>query len=341
MLTVVGDTSIDIFVRGVSRETQPGEGESGPPPGPFIWARDRVVPVLGGSGANTAYVSATLGEMVRLWSALGADPFGDMILGWLHGREVDTTSVRIIPEAGTATTIVIVGEQSGRQTYYYPGASGVFAPRALVIGGGGEDWLLVTGYSLLPGWRGDNAVQLLRVARNRSINTALDFGPLVGQPVTADELERMLPSVHLLLCHRSELEQVSGRNMRDGASWALDAGAEAVVVRANGADVSAGDDPAEAGGGAWVFDASNRRGVHVPGFDTRREQAGAGAGAGMGAGDSFNAGLLFARKRGASLEESVRFANATAAIIVGSPRGVLDAPNEQAVRDFLAGHAGH
>jgi sugar/nucleoside kinase (ribokinase family) len=46
----------------------------------------------------------------------------------------------------------------------------------------------------------------------------------------------------------------------------------------------------------------------------------------VGAGDSFNAGFLFARGGGASLEQALISGNATAALVVSSSRGVLDAP---------------
>jgi ribokinase len=317
LLTVVGNTTIDIFVRGVTRLPERAEDEFSN--ANFVMTNDRVVPTLGGNGANSAYVSASLGEIVRLWSALGADPFGDMILGWLHGRNVDTTSVRIMPDAGTSTTIVITDEQLRRHTYHYLGASGLFEPRARVIGGGGEDWLLVTGYTLIPRWRGEHARELLRVARGRGINTALDFGPFVGQPVTASELAGMLNWVGVLLCNKFELEQASGLSMEEGALWALDQGVEVVVVKMSAR-------------GSKVFDDSNRQGILVPGFEV--EALGT-----VGAGDSFNSGFLYARNKGMSLEDSARFGNATAAMVVSSQRGVLDAPNEQAVREFLARRA--
>ena len=84
--------------------------------------------------------------------------------------------------------------------------------------------------------------------------------------------------------------------------------------------------------GAMLFDSRSGQETVVPAFEAERE------GAGSGAGDSFNAGFLFAYSRGESLEESARFAAATAALVAGAPRGVLDAPGEMDVREFLAKH---
>src|SRR6476646_10887107 len=104
MLTVVGNTTVDIYVRGLAKLPGPGDNGAGAPP---VQTGERVLPTLGGSGAMAAYVAAGLGELVRLWSAVGSDPFGELALNWLEGRKVDTTSVRILSEEGTATTIVL------------------------------------------------------------------------------------------------------------------------------------------------------------------------------------------------------------------------------------------
>src|SRR5438046_1517603 len=148
MLTVVGNTTVDIYVRGLARLPGPRANGAGAPP---VQTGERVLPTLGGSGAVVAYVAAALGEFVRLWSAVGTDPFGELALNWLEGRKVDTASVRIMSEAGTATTVMLTDAAQRRETFYYPGASGAFIPRARSVSGGLSDCLLVAGYAQLPG----------------------------------------------------------------------------------------------------------------------------------------------------------------------------------------------
>src|SRR5206468_3887856 len=149
---------------------------------------------------SAAYTAGALGEFVRLWSAVGADPAGELALRWLEGRNVDTTSVRISVDVGTSTTVVITDRELRQSAFHYPGASGTFAPRARAVGGGATDWLLVAGYAMLPMWRGSNTEELLRNARRNGLSTALDFGPVAGEPVTAEELEALLPYVSVLFC---------------------------------------------------------------------------------------------------------------------------------------------
>ena len=125
MLTVLGNTTVDIVVRGL--EQLPGNGAKDEQ---LLLTRERVSPSLGGSGARSAFAGAALGELTRLWSAVGGDSLGELALNWLEGRKVDTTSVRISGEAGTSTNIVLADAQTNVQTIHYPGASAVFAPRA-------------------------------------------------------------------------------------------------------------------------------------------------------------------------------------------------------------------
>jgi sugar/nucleoside kinase (ribokinase family) len=277
---------------------------------------ERVVSTLGGSGAVAAYTAAALGMSepggVRLWSAVGTDPFGEMALNWLEGRKVDTTSVRIMSEAGTATTVMLSDAAHQRETFYYPGASGAFSPRARSVSGGPSDWLLVAGYAQLPGWRGDNTLELLGSARRNRINTALDFGSATDKPITKDELRRMLQHVSVLLCAAHELEHVTGIGVSEAARWALDAGAGVVVVR-NGAK------------GVAIFEGDKGERTDVPGFPVVEGDV-------AGVGDSFNAAFLFERGRGASLTDSARFGIAVASFVANAPRGVLDTPDEAAAR---------
>ena len=311
MLTVIGNTTVDIFVRGIQRLPDRAEDEFSN--ASFVWTHEPVVPTLGGNAGNTAYVFASLGGQARLWSAVGTDPQGELAIGWLRRAGVDTEGLEIREDVGTSTTTVISDLALRRHTYHYPGASQVYRPHRRSPGGPG-DWLLATGYTLLPGWRGTPIADLLMRAHESGISTALDFGPALTAPVTRDELLPMLPGLSLLISNRFELEQATRLDMEEGAAWALSGGAGAVVVKL-GVE------------GAAIF-GSDGTAVRVPCFPT--EVSGT-----VGAGDAFNAGLLFAHSKGAALEESARFGNATAALVIGSLSGILDAPSAVAVRSLV------
>jgi len=85
--------------------------------------------------------------------------------------------------------------------------------------------------------------------------------------------------------------------------------------------------------GAAIFSSAESAQIEVPCFPVQAVGT-------VGAGDSFDAGFLYAYDRGSSPEESARFASAVAALVVSAPRGILDAPDADAVRAFLASRDG-
>jgi sugar/nucleoside kinase (ribokinase family) len=313
MLTVLGTTTVDIFIRGVEAMPEQRDGEFSNRS--LVWLDRPVLPTLGGNGANAAYAAGALGDDVRLWSCIGADPFGDMVLGWLKSRGVDTSDMYISTGAGTSTTVVVTDTLLRRNSFHYPGPVSEFVPTAHNTDAGKEgDRLLVTGYPLLQKWRGEATRNLLREAQSRGVRTALDIGPMIGSPVTVKELEPLLPSVDILFCNEFELGEVTGSEPGQGARWALSAGAQMVVVKR-------GEQ------GAAIFSMESTQ-IEVPCFPVQALGT-------VGAGDSFDAGFLYAYDRGSSPEESARFASAVAALVVSARRGILDAPDADAVRAFL------
>ena len=118
----------------------------------------------------------------------------------------------------------------------------------------------------------------------------------------------------VLFCNEFELEEVAGLEWVRGARWALSAGAQMVVVK-------------RGEHGAAIFSAESAQ-IDVPRFQVKAIGT-------VGAGDSFDAGFLYAYDRGSSTEESARFANAMAALVVSASRGILDAPDADTVRAFL------
>src|SRR4051794_3592065 len=281
MLTVVGNISIDIYVRGVARLPEVGGEEMSA--ASIVKTDEPVITTMGGGGGTTAFASAALGEAVRLWSAVGSDPVGALALDWLEGRHIDTTSVRIMAEEGTSTNVFISGDGRAHGILHYPGAAGAFAPRVKSIGGGGTDWLFVTDYANLPNWRGANMVELLRNARRAGLNTALDTGAGPEEHATPEELNDLLPYTGLLFIERSELDLVSGTDMVTAARQALGAGVGAVVVRRGREGVTLfGKDVSE-------------KGTDVDATSAAEEGPSSWS-------DCFNAGLLYARARGKTLE---------------------------------------
>lgn len=61
----------------------------------------------GGTGANAAAAAASLGSQARLYSVVGTDDLGTWLVEAVAAREVDTSTVRVVPGTTTRATIVI------------------------------------------------------------------------------------------------------------------------------------------------------------------------------------------------------------------------------------------
>ena len=290
MLIAIGITTIDLFVSGLDRIPNVGGDEF--TTSNLAFCDEALAMVLGGNGANTAYVAARLGLPAMLCSAVGRDALSQVIDGWLNDVGVDTRGVLRSDEAATATTTVITDQALNRLAFHHRGASEIFSHHHLPP----AVWetasiLLISGYPLLPAWRPDGVAETLAKARQAGITTAMDIGPAIGEPARLAELQPMLSSVDYFLCNAHELAECTGTNDIDAGMMAiLDAGTKCVVIK-QGRD------------GALIREADFAMPLVVPGFAVEARFT-------VGAGDSFNAGFLYGLSQGWDLQQATQFANA-------------------------------
>ena len=312
---VVGTSTADLFVSGLERIPEVGDDEFRRDN--FAFCDEPPALSLGGNGANSAYVLARLGTSVTLCSAIGDDPFGEVVEDWLTDAGVDTGGLVRRDEAATAVTTVVTDDVPHRLSFHHEGASTTFgigdAPQSAFEQ---ADVLLVSGYPLLDGWRPDGVAQALHAAHQAGGRTALDIGPALGRPAALPELKPLLSDVDYLIGNEHELAVCAGESdMGRAMEEMLKAGTRCLVVKQGEA-------------GALVCRAGMPAALHVPGFEVEAHFT-------VGAGDAFNAGLLFGLSKGWTWKRALRFANATAALVVSGARGVLDAPGVREVEDFL------
>ena len=81
MFTIVGISTIDIFISGLNHLPQ-SEGDEFTLDNLSFFDHPLKM-VLGGNGANTAYILAKLGASVSLWSSLGNDILANTARTWL------------------------------------------------------------------------------------------------------------------------------------------------------------------------------------------------------------------------------------------------------------------
>lgn len=108
------------------------------PPVPLAVA-EHLVLSHGGAESNVAVSLAMLGSTVQWCSRLGTDPFGQRILTEITAAGVDTTPVRLCPDARTGVLFKDPGNSSTNVRYYRDGSAAstmdeTDADRALAAG---------------------------------------------------------------------------------------------------------------------------------------------------------------------------------------------------------------
>ncbi len=283
---VVGDLNPDLVLRG---DVVPRFGQAEQ----LLDAAD-LVPA--GSAGIVAAGTARLGLRTALVAHVGRDLFGDLVVGALAARGVDTSTVRVEDDVPTGLS-VILSAPGDRAILTRLGALPLLDPDAV-----GDDLLArarhvhVASWFLLPGLAARGAALLAR-ARAAGCTTSLDtnWDPAGRWGGVADAL----PHVDVLLPNGTELVALAAAlpggtdGGRDGGTD--DLGAAAAVLRAAGPLVAVKAGAA----GALGWDAAGRHaapGLVMDVVDT------------TGAGDSFDAGFLAAWLDGRPFAECLRWA---------------------------------
>jgi sugar/nucleoside kinase (ribokinase family) len=314
MFIVMGTTTVDLYISGI--ENMPRFEDDEFTVGGLAWCSKPLTMTMGGNGANSAYVLATLGAPTALVSAAGRDLLGDTMVGWLQERGIDLRSFQRSERYATATDTVIMDEKLNRAAFYHPGAQHYLtfedvSPAVFET----PTALLITGYTLLPAFRPAGYEAVMKLVRERDGITALDIGPAIASPVQLPELRPLLHLVDYLITNDYELGICTGIQDEAAAIQAMfEAGARHIVLK-RGAE------------GATLFTHDGQR-TDAKGYPVKAEVT-------VGAGDSFNAGFLYALAQGLPVARVLAFANATASIVVAGGRSVLGAPTRAQVEAFL------
>jgi sugar/nucleoside kinase (ribokinase family) len=281
-----GNLVVDILVRPVDE---------------IPWGKTAQVEAIeehsGGNGCSTSYTLGMLGTRVRLLGAVGNDSFGDFLVERLRGAGVEISGLRRTA-AATATSVAIVARDGARGFLHRRGASAEMYVSAeefdAGLAGGFQHYHMAGPYTLTR----MRAVhpELIRRARAAGLSTSIDT-QWDSQGKWLEDLEPSLPSTGILFVNEDEARMLSGSADPDVAARLLrERGACTVVVKLGGR-------------GCAIYTGSGKMTVPafaVPVVDT------------TGAGDCFVGGFLSEMLRGRTLEEAARFANAVAAMSVGS-----------------------
>jgi sulfofructose kinase len=260
----------------------------------------------GGVAATAAVTLARLGIAVAFVGRVGDDEPGRMVVDGIAREGVDTSGLRVV-EGRTPLTIVLVEAGSGERTLV-PDTRGV-PPIEL----NGEDvarcsaaaWIHVdqTGHPAIAAMRG------------AGVSTPVSFdGGNVDRPFDLGQVDLYAPTEPSLLA------RYPGRALRDALEAALGEGPELVVVT-RGIHGSAAAKRAADGSRPAVITAPAEPSQVV---------------STLGAGDVFHGAFLAAMVEGRSLPDTLRWANAAAALSCGALDGRGAIPDRAELEAFLA-----
>jgi len=265
----------------------------------------------GGMAATAMVTVARLGGSAEFVGAVGPDVFGVQTLGSFRDTGVDCGRVWTAPSGSTPLSNVLVDRRTGRRTILHH--RGVLeAPSLPGLDAGTLD-LEGVRFLHMDGLLLDSAVELAARARRRGIVVTLDLtGRLFERPERTEEL---IGYADYLIPSRVWAERYTGEADAFAAAEALlRSGARAVIVTMGGE------------GSAVV---SGERRFRVPAFEVPVVDT-------TGAGDVFHGAFIFGMLQDWSLEETLRFSNAAAAMkcrTLGARAGI---PTLEEVFEFMS-----
>ena len=297
-IVVVGSFNTDL-VSYMQRMPRPGETVHG----------DTFMTGAGGKGSNQAVAAARLGADVTFIGRLGKDVFANLAYEIWDAEGINSdyvvqdqdTATGVAPifvdSAGENMIVVVLGANSRVQS------SDINAARERIAAAD----VLVVQLEI----NTDMVTYALQVAKELGIRTILNPAPAAPIPPETIQLADYLTP------NETELESLSGGPVSDvvAAARSLMTREEQTVVVTLGAQ------------GAQVV--SRDQTDLLPTFEVDVVDT-------TGAGDAFNAALAVGLAEGKSLEDAVRFANATAALCVTKAGAAGSAPRRAEVDAILA-----
>lgn len=263
------------------------------------------VSLQGGGPVATALVTlARLEVETAICSRVGGDLFGDRIREGLFSEDVDCSCL-LVDAKGTSQLAFIAVDASGKRTIFWHRGT------ALPLSADDIDRDLIKNAEVLhlDGLHFEAAFAAASVAREHGVVTVLDGGslrertlellPLIDHPVVSEKFAQQL-------CSNDSNDEVLNR--------LLDFGAVAATV-------TRGDK------GCW----SKERGgdiFHQAAFSVDVVDT-------TGCGDVFHGGYIYGLLQKKTIQETVRFAAACAALKAQLPGGRIGIPNLKEVNDIL------
>jgi len=299
-IVVIGSSNTDFIMK---MERLPRKGET--------ITNAVFMQTFGGKGANTAVGAARAGGNVAFINCVGDDAFGPMIIEAMRRAGVQTDGILQAQGIASGSALVMIDANGDNYLSVAPGANycltagdidqmaGLIASSAMVM----------LQYEILP----ETLYAAIDLASRLQKPILFNYAP--ARPID----ESYFAKIRYLVVNEVEAEALCGfavnsSEQAEAATAALlQRGAQAVVITLGGRGVIATDRTGS---------------FHVPAYSVKVVDTTA-------AGDIFCGALAVALVEGRSLPESIRFANAAAAIAVSRLGAQPSAPSREEIEAFL------
>ncbi|MFN8829496.1 MAG: carbohydrate kinase family protein [Labrys sp. (in: a-proteobacteria)] len=259
---------------------------------------------VAGTAGGTVVDTAKLGLKSLAVGAVGDDEKADWVLMTMQKHGIDVSAMQRIKGVPTSATILNVRPNGDRPALHVRGASDHFdVPTNLYDQVFDAPIIHLGGTGLLRKLDGPASVTILREAKARGRVTTFDL--IAASAETAHLVTPLLPFIDYFMPSIEEAQDMSGqKGPVDCANWYLDKGATCCVFTLGGE-------------GAYYAHRDGTR-LKSPAYDIKVVDT-------TGCGDAFDAGMIAALHHKMDVETSLRFAQASAALVasgLGSDAGI-------------------
>lgn len=307
-IMLAGELNVDVIVRGLKQA---------PVFGKEILCSD-YEELPGSSTGNSACVAASLGLKTAIFSRLGQDRFGDIVLGALRKYGIETKFIDISDRYRTGVTISLSNDKDRAMVTYFGDTVNAFEAHEIPLEAAGARHIHIPSFYLHPKAQ-PGLAQTFERAHALGMSTSLDAG-WDESGNWREYLDQTLAHTDFFFPNESETEAITGCS--DPAKGAMELAALGcnVVVKC--------------GGTGSYYCAKHSKDVKlVPAYKTKLVET-------TGAGDSFDSGFLYAFLKGKGIEDCLKMGNAVGALSVQRAGGVANCPTlEEALKTVELGTA--
>lgn len=238
----------------------------------------------GGQCATAMVTLARLGIKTRYIGKVGSDDAGRFQIDSIKSEGVECSGIAVVQGAETQTAFIIIDQVSGERTILWN------RDERLTVNADEVDREAVTSGQVLhlDGHDVAASIAAAKFAREAGVPTVLDIDNAYPG------IEGLLPLIDFIICSNTFTERVTGEaDLRAGLHKLAQISGSAFVAATTGRD------------GALAY--FRGQCIHSPAFAIDCRDT-------TGAGDAFHGGFIYGLLAGFGVEETLRFANAVAAL---------------------------